>query len=165
MIRVGNGCGFWGDNLDAPFLLARDAFGYERWGLGERLLRPGFLDQREVESAVSGAWTGGAEKRSWRLAGEWGRLSHGASLHASRAAADGGWRLGGVEEASRWEQARSTDTADPLAVLHQRQRHQLGWTTPLVRRLAHHRSVFSEYYDTPRANISRDGCFAGSRYR
>src|ERR1700678_3435914 len=23
-IRVGNGAGFWGDNLDAPFLLARD---------------------------------------------------------------------------------------------------------------------------------------------
>src|SRR5881409_207956 len=23
-VRVGNGCGFWGDNLDAPILLARD---------------------------------------------------------------------------------------------------------------------------------------------
>ncbi|HLZ09790.1 MAG TPA: acyclic terpene utilization AtuA family protein, partial [Chloroflexota bacterium] len=23
-IRVGNGAGFWGDNQDAPFLLARD---------------------------------------------------------------------------------------------------------------------------------------------
>src|SRR5262249_9108730 len=23
-VRVGNGCGFWGDNLDAPGLLARD---------------------------------------------------------------------------------------------------------------------------------------------
>src|SRR3982074_2561200 len=23
-IRIGNGAGFWGDNLDAPFLLARD---------------------------------------------------------------------------------------------------------------------------------------------
>src|SRR5438046_8567303 len=23
-VRVGNGCGFWGDNLDAPVLLARD---------------------------------------------------------------------------------------------------------------------------------------------
>src|SRR3984893_12155973 len=23
-LRVGNGCGFWGDNLDAPILLARD---------------------------------------------------------------------------------------------------------------------------------------------
>src|SRR5262249_6557927 len=23
-IRIGNGCGFWGDNLDAPILLARD---------------------------------------------------------------------------------------------------------------------------------------------
>src|SRR3989440_3534959 len=23
-VRIGNGCGFWGDNLDAPFLLARD---------------------------------------------------------------------------------------------------------------------------------------------
>src|SRR5271163_1364307 len=23
-IRVGNGAGFWGDNLDAPFLLSRD---------------------------------------------------------------------------------------------------------------------------------------------
>lgn len=23
-IRVGNGAGFWGDNLDAPYLLARD---------------------------------------------------------------------------------------------------------------------------------------------
>src|SRR5947208_1521897 len=22
--RIGNGCGFWGDNLDAPILLARD---------------------------------------------------------------------------------------------------------------------------------------------
>src|SRR5713101_7983585 len=24
VIRIGNGCGFWGDNLDAPVLLARD---------------------------------------------------------------------------------------------------------------------------------------------
>src|SRR5215813_3400015 len=24
VLRVGNGAGFWGDNLDAPFLLARD---------------------------------------------------------------------------------------------------------------------------------------------
>src|SRR5438477_4031095 len=23
-LRIGNGCGFWGDNLDAPFFLARD---------------------------------------------------------------------------------------------------------------------------------------------
>ena len=23
-IRIGNGAGFWGDNLDAPYLLARD---------------------------------------------------------------------------------------------------------------------------------------------
>jgi hypothetical protein len=28
-----------------------------------------------------------------------------------------------------------------------------------VRRLAHHRSVFNNYYDSPRANISRDGRF------
>jgi hypothetical protein len=28
-----------------------------------------------------------------------------------------------------------------------------------VRRLAHHRSVFGQYYDAPRANASRDGCF------
>src|SRR6185436_6370107 len=23
-VRIGNGCGFWGDNLDAPIFLARD---------------------------------------------------------------------------------------------------------------------------------------------
>src|SRR3954454_19514580 len=23
-VRIGNGCGFWGDNVDAPILLARD---------------------------------------------------------------------------------------------------------------------------------------------
>lgn len=28
-----------------------------------------------------------------------------------------------------------------------------------IRRLAHHRSVFGDYYDSPRANISRDGRF------
>jgi hypothetical protein len=28
-----------------------------------------------------------------------------------------------------------------------------------VRRLAHHRSVVGDYWDSPRANISRDGCF------
>jgi hypothetical protein len=28
-----------------------------------------------------------------------------------------------------------------------------------VRRLAHHRSLYAEYYDSPRANASRDGCF------
>jgi hypothetical protein len=28
-----------------------------------------------------------------------------------------------------------------------------------VRRLAHHHSQFSDYWDSPRANISRDGCF------
>lgn len=27
-----------------------------------------------------------------------------------------------------------------------------------LRRLAHHRSVYQDYYDSPRANISRDGC-------
>src|SRR6201997_3854660 len=25
VIRIGNGCGFWGDNLDAPLLLAKSA--------------------------------------------------------------------------------------------------------------------------------------------
>jgi hypothetical protein len=29
----------------------------------------------------------------------------------------------------------------------------------MTRRLAHHRSVYAEYYDSPRANASRDGCF------
>jgi hypothetical protein len=29
-----------------------------------------------------------------------------------------------------------------------------------VRRLAHHRSLYVSYYDSPRANINRDGCFA-----
>src|SRR5216110_2667032 len=24
VVRIGNGCGFWGDNLDAPILLSRD---------------------------------------------------------------------------------------------------------------------------------------------
>ena len=28
-----------------------------------------------------------------------------------------------------------------------------------VRRLAHHRSIFSDYYDSPRANSSYDGCY------
>jgi hypothetical protein len=28
-----------------------------------------------------------------------------------------------------------------------------------IRRLVHHHSVFRDYYDTPRANISRDGCY------
>src|SRR5262249_40002598 len=28
-----------------------------------------------------------------------------------------------------------------------------------LRRLAHHRSVYATYYDTPRPNISRDGSF------
>jgi hypothetical protein len=28
-----------------------------------------------------------------------------------------------------------------------------------VRRLAHHHSLISDYWDMPRANISRDGCF------
>jgi hypothetical protein len=28
-----------------------------------------------------------------------------------------------------------------------------------VRRLAHHHSAFNDYWDSPRANISRDGCF------
>ncbi len=110
----------------APFQLARDLFRYERWGLGDRARRAGFLQARDVESSATGSLTSGGGTRRLRLEGQWGRLSHGTSLDARRAGADAGWAWGRLDGASHWQEARSEDLADPLDVLRREQGHAIG---------------------------------------
>jgi len=117
----------------APFQLARDRFRYERWGLGDRALREGFLQERDAESSATGSLTTGGGKRRLRLEGQWGRLSHGAALDARRAGAEAGWAWGRLDGVSRWQEARSEDDVDPLDVLRREQSHGLGVDAVIVR--------------------------------
>jgi hypothetical protein len=117
----------------APFQLARDLFRYDRWGLGDRARRAGFLRERDVESTATGSLTSGGGTRRLRLEGQWGRLSHGASLDARRAGADADWAFGRLDGASRWREARSEDAADPLDVLRREQSHALGLDAGVAR--------------------------------
>ncbi|MHB8079008.1 MAG: hypothetical protein ACYDIE_07120, partial [Candidatus Krumholzibacteriia bacterium] len=116
------------DSRFQPFILHRDLFTYDRWGLAGRSSRAGFLDERDVESRVTGTWVAGGETRRARLAGEWGRLSHGDALDADRRSLDGQWHWDGWSGASLWERASASDRRDPLAVERRRQRQALVWT-------------------------------------
>lgn len=129
----------------APFQLARDRFRYERWGLGDRARRAGFLQERDVETSAAGSLASGGGTRRLRLEAQWGRLAHGASLDAGRAGAEAGWAWGRLDGASRWQEARSEDAADPLDVLRREQSHAVGFDAAFARpSFAYDRSQFAD---------------------
>jgi len=115
------------DGRFRAFLLRKDLFTYDRWGLAGRAQRENFLEERDLETQLAGRWQAGAKGRRLGLRGEWGRLEHGQALTASRWAAVSSWQLGGGEGESRWEEATSRDRVDPLDVTRRRQRHQGSW--------------------------------------
>jgi hypothetical protein len=143
----------------APFQLARDRFRYERWGLGDRARRAGFLQERDIESSATGSLATGGGARRLRVEGQWGRLSHGASLDARRAGAEAGWAWERLDGVSRWHEARSEDAADPLDVQRREQRHALGLDAVYVRpSFAYEREQFADAAAPP-------GRAAGARRR
>ena len=120
----------WHENRDArfrPFLLQKDVFAYDRWGLGARARRADFLLERDAESHLQGSWGLGGERRSLKLAGQWGRLEHGATLAAERSSLEGSWRWLRGRGSSRWERATSRDRQDPLDVERHRLQHRVSW--------------------------------------
>ncbi|MFH1842365.1 MAG: hypothetical protein ABIF77_04105 [bacterium] len=116
-----------------PFLLQKDLFSFDRWGLGGRSSRPGFLEEKDSESEFTGQWALGNQRRSLRIQGGWGRLEHGESLSATRSTIAGDWRWVGGSGQSRWETANSVDRVDLLDVLRNRQQHRAGWDLWRVR--------------------------------
>ena len=121
-----------------PFLLRRDRFDYERWGLGQRAARDGFLDERDAQSEVRGEWSaaGGGDARRLVLAGFWNRLRHGDALEADGWNARGEWRLWGFGGRSVWNGARAEDGDDPLDVRRRTQEHLFRVERGIVRPFA-----------------------------
>ncbi len=72
-------------------------------------------------------------------------------IHVSHLADNDGWILVSLYEVSR--------IANPLGPFHNEIILVKTDGSENVIRLLHHRSVYKSYYDTPRANISRDGRF------
>ena len=116
-----------------PFQLARDLFRYDRWGLGGRARREGFLQERDVETEVGAGFVSGGAGRRLELTADWGRLEHGTDLTARRLDLGGAWRLGRLQGRSRWGEASSEDTTDPLDVVRTEQVHELVLDTGPVR--------------------------------
>jgi len=116
-----------------PFQIARDLFRYDRWGLGDRARREGFLLERDRESEVEAGFESGAEGGRLELTAGWGRLEHGADLTADRLDLAGAWRLGAVRGRSRWGEAASSDKVDPLDVRRTGQAHEIALATGPVR--------------------------------
>ncbi len=138
------GSGTWGDvrlrlrheDLDSryrPFLLARDLFRYDRWGLGQRARQPGFLEQRDTESDALLRWRGEGRRGGWRLGLSAGRLEHGDDLTAGRAGADLDWRLGRWRGGTIWQVATADDHRDPLDVTRHVREQRLAWNGPWLR--------------------------------
>jgi hypothetical protein len=109
------------------FLLQRDLFSYDRWGLGTRARRPGFLEQRDAETNLTAVWAAGEARRSLRMSGEYDRLGHGDDLEADLKILAAGWSWHGGEGESRWEWAGSRDRVDPLDIQRRQWRHQVAW--------------------------------------
>jgi len=123
------------DDLGAgfrPFQMARDLFRYDRWGLGDRARREGFLLERDVETRVGAGFVTGDEARRLDVEATWGRLEHGEGLSARRLQTKGDWRLGPARGLSRWAEARSEDTTDPLDVRRSEQTHEVSIATGVI---------------------------------
>jgi len=78
------------------------------------------------------------------LASDWGQDFH-VSMHAS----DDAWALLSLYESG----------AHTPGLFHDEIVQVKTDGSQEVRRLAHHHSQFSDYWDSPRGNVSRDGCF------
>lgn len=129
-----------------PFQIARDVFRYDRWGLGDRARREGFLEARDVETAASAGLDSGARGRHLSVDAEWGRLEHGNALEARRLDVAGDWGLGPVRGVSRYAEARSEDAVDPLDVRRFERRHDVALDLGPVRPSAGYDD--EEYADT-----------------
>ncbi len=151
------------DDLGAgfrPFLLARDLFRYDRWGLGDRARREGFLEARDVETSADAAWTAGAEERRVSATVAWGRLEHGDDLRASRLDLQGDWRLGPLRGGSRYAEAAAEDDVDPLDVRRFARHHEIAVARGPVRPSAGYDD--EEYAD---AAVAAAASAAGYRLR
>jgi hypothetical protein len=115
-----------------PLLLQKDLFTYDRWGLGDRARRPGFLEQSDAESSLLGQWSARAERRQLELAAEYGQLEHGGTLNADRWRLDANWRWRGGRGRSEWEKATSEDQGDPLDITRRRSLQQASWNCAWV---------------------------------
>ncbi len=121
---AGRSLGRWRASVDhedlgegfRPFLLARDLFRYERWGLGVRARDEGFLDQRDAVTTGRLGWEAGRESRSAAVEATWDRLDHGAGLEATALEVGGRWRLGAVSGRHARVDAGADDAVDPLDV-------------------------------------------------
>lgn len=129
------------DSRFEPFLLRRDIFAYDRWGLGDRARDADFLSASDAETRVIGDYGLGGGSRKVDLVFDWGRLEHGADLDADRIEVSGDWRLGRLSGVSRWGEASSEDRADPLDVFRKDQSHKVSFRTGIA---------------TPRAGYSRE---------
>ena len=108
-----------------PFLLARDLFRYERWGLGDRVRRVGFLDERDALSQIDALWTVGDRRRRLELKGVWDRLDHGSDLEANSLDLQAEWRLGSIGGRHQRLAADANDSGDPLEVTRSLDAHRL----------------------------------------
>ena len=108
-----------------PFLLRRDIFAYDRWGLGDRSRRTGFLDQRDAESEVAATLVREGRTGAYDLQAQWGRLRHGENLEAERRDLRGKWRLGSLRGETTWGEATGEDELDPLDVFRKHQDHRI----------------------------------------
>lgn len=111
-----------------PFELRRSRFDYERWGLGERAARSGFLEEFDREMGWSARWTAGAKERRLALTMEAGGLDHGASLQADQQALQGEWSIFGARGRHREQRASASDDLDPLRIERENRAHELAWT-------------------------------------
>jgi len=120
-----------------PFLLARDLFRYERWGLGERARREGFLDERDALSRLEGSWNVGGARRRLEFTGVWDKLDHGDGLDAEALDLTANWRYGIVGGRHQRLDADARDVADPLEVTRVRDSHRLDLELGPVRPAVH----------------------------
>ncbi len=82
--------------------------------------------------------------------GYWGYSANNQQDHFSMLADNEGWGLGSRYSTTGSGVAKAFDNEIVLVATN---------GSNQVRRLAHHRSVVNDYYDQPKANISRDGQF------
>jgi len=121
------------DSRFSPFLIRRDIFDYDRWGLGDRSRQTGFLDEKDAETLVQAVYAAAADTRSIDIKADWGRLRHGASLESHRIDVGGTWRYGLLAGEDKWGEADSEDVDDPLDVFRKHQFHEVELTTGVAR--------------------------------
>ncbi len=111
-----------------PFELRRNRFDYERWGLGDRARRDGFLEEFDRELGWDGRWEAGSDRRRASLTGRLGSLDHGVSLEAGQWAVDSEWQWGGARGRHREQRATASDRVEPLDIRRENRAHEIAWS-------------------------------------